>query len=633
MTFLQITDPKAKTNKKDSSEDQIKQIAIGIDLGTSNTVVSYYNENTSSVEIIPINGNHLLPSIVWFKDNKIIVGESPKKEDQVEYIFTSMKRYMGKASKDIKNISELNFKINEKESSQTLKILVGNNKELFLEEIIAEILKKIKKEAEIYLNCIISKAVITVPAYFDESARVATKNAAKLASLEVLRLINEPTSAALAYGLDEKTEGVYIVYDLGGGTFDVSILKLQKGIFKVLSTTGDLSLGGDDIDQIILNQLLDSLNNVENIIAHKRHLLLIAKEIKEELSNCSKVVKHFKLDNQNVMFQLTKNDFEELIKPLINKTISLIKNAVKDSKEDILNIKGVILVGGSTRISCIKEIIEKEFNVQTLCSINPDEVVSIGAAYQAANLTGVSNSSLLLDVIPLSLGLEIAGGIVEKIIPRNSPIPIAKAQEFTTFKDDQTSMMIHILQGERELAEDLRSLGKFTLTSIPKMKAGKARIKVIFTIDADGLLTVSAEEQTTKIKQEIEIKPTWGLSIDDMRKMLEVSMENAKEDIEKRLLNETISDAKILISTTEKAIEEDVDLLIENEEQKIRTAIVALEDTLKNTNTNRNIIHKYVEELENITREFAHRRMSIYVEKALKGKKVEEVEKLLGKNK
>ncbi|MBU6339368.1 MAG: Fe-S protein assembly chaperone HscA [Rickettsiales bacterium] len=588
---LLIQEPESGQENK-----QEQEIVIGIDLGTTNSLVAII-ENNKPRFFCDENKKELHSSVVSFdNDGKILEVGNRALENTNAIRISSIKRLMGKNFDDIKNIKDqFDFTFDEN-SKDSLKIIVKNNA-YSSEEISAEILKYIKNLAENSLKTEIKKAVITVPAYFDEAAKNATKLAANLAGLEVLRLVNEPTAAALAYGLDNGSEGIYCIYDLGGGTFDVSILKMQKGVFKVLGVSGDNALGGDDFDDLIAKKL-----NISKIAARK---------IKEELST-----KH---EAQNTEF--TRQEFENLIKNHINKTIKLTNNLIDDLDLEIDEIKGVVLVGGSTRIPLVRSKLAEIFgDNKVLTNLDPDRVVAIGAAWQADNLSGKSNN-LLLDVIPLSLGIEMMGGIVDKVIYRNNTVPTSITKEFTTYADGQNGMQLHIVQGERELAEDCRSLARFEIKNIPAMKAGFARVAITFKVDADGLLTVLAEEKLTGEKQEIIVKPTYGLSEENIKKLLLESQENAKSDIEKRLLAKAVLDAKQDITILQNDLKNFKDLISKEEKNKIEQAILSLEELFKKQN-NRKEITAAIHELEQVAENFILQKVNSIVNKNLAGKKV-----------
>lgn len=572
--------------------------AIGIDLGTTNSLVAYSTDQRPQI-IADDKGKNILPSIIsYFPDGKKIVGS----EEHGAIALSSIKRFMGKGVDNFDRSSLLaNYVKNDHESL----VFDLGFKTVSPIEASAEIFKSLKQRAEQYLQQPVTQAVVTVPAYFDDAARAATKHEAHLAGLHVLRLINEPTAAALAYGLDKQAEGKYIIYDLGGGTFDVSVLNMQKGIFQVLATGGDTNLGGDDIDYLLVDLLKQKSPEQDLASLHAR-----ARQIKESFST------------ESVVDGLTYQQFELLITPIIDRTINVVRNVMRDAELKPNQIKGVVLVGGSTRIKLIKAKLDAFFQTECLSDLNPDEVVALGAAIQAESLTKGSDN-LLIDVTPLSLGLELMGGLNEKIIDRNTPLPISVSKEFTTYQDGQTAMWFHIIQGERDLVKDCRSLARFELRNIPAMKAGVARVVVNFTIDADGLLTVSAEEMTTGSKQIIDIKPSYGLSSEQIESMLIDAINNADLDVTQRLLIESKVDAMRVINMLDKATKEDPDLLSNTEFKNIETQIKLLQQSIDQNQ--RDKIEKNLQQLENLIKDFSDRKMNKYIKLALQGKTIDEV--------
>ncbi len=604
---------------KEPEDNPVKEreIAIGIDLGTTNSLVAFARDGR--VEVFRDEDRKaLLPSVVAYNEGEFIVGTNAG-ENPVK----SIKRLMGRGVADIEQTT-LPFETDTTQGS-IVRVKIGD-KTLTPVEISAEILKVLKTRAEKALNTTVTKAVITVPAYFDDAARTATKDAARLAGLEVLRLVNEPTAAALAYGLDNQAEGIYAVYDLGGGTFDISLLKMEKGVFQVLAAGGDTALGGDDIDHAIAEYFLQKYAPKTKLSpAELGKLQTTTRGIKEYLSENNKVSWNISIGNKEIETELNVNSLNELVAPTIDKTIDICRSALEDAKVMVEDVKGVVLVGGSTRLPLVYKKIQQLFGQKPLANVNPDEVVAMGAAIQADMLTGGGNY-LLLDVNPLSLGIETMGGIVEVIIPRNSPIPATHSQKFTTYKDGQTGLKIHILQGEREMVDQCRSLAEFELGNIPPMPAGAAVIEVVFTIDADGILTVSAREETTGTEQKITVKPSYGLPPAEIERMLRESMENAKADIGRRLLAESRIKAEQVISAIESAIKEDSDLLSDKEKTTINQQITLINNLLaQDDNSIRDELDYEVQQLEKTCSPFIEKRMNRNLGEALGGKDIAEI--------
>ena len=620
MALLQIAEPGQSTNPHEH------KFAVGIDLGTTNSLVA--SVRSGQADVLPdAQGRASLPSVVHYKDNgEVEVGHQAKLDaaSDPQNSIVSVKRFLGRTLADIhQTYGNLPYQFVEKEHTVNLATCQGEKNPI---QVSADILTKLRIRAEQTLGDELSGAVITVPAHFDDAQRQGTKDAAQLAGLKVLRLINEPTAAAVAYGLDSGKEGTIAVYDLGGGTFDISILRLNKGVFEVLSTGGDTALGGDDFDSKIAELVLQQAGFTAELSAQGlRKLADLSRQIKEQLTDQDTVEYKVELDGQALAGEVTLAQFNEAIADLVKDTLRSCRRALKDADVEKEQVLEVVMVGGSTRVPLVREQVEKFFGKQPLTSIVPDQVVAIGASIQADVLVGNKPDSdmLLLDVTPLSLGLETMGGLVEKVIPRNTTIPVARAQEFTTYKDGQTMMAIHVLQGERELVDDCRSLARFVLKGIPPLTAGIAVIRVTFNIDADGLLSVTALEKSTGVESSIQVKPSYGLEQSEIADMIKASMTNAKEDMQARMLREQQIDAIRMVEALELAMTESAAILLAQEKQAIAAVMNELAEATKGTDGQ--LIKDLIKKLDDTSQPFAARRMENSIKTALTGNSVDQV--------
>ncbi|MES9957702.1 MAG: Fe-S protein assembly chaperone HscA [Sedimenticola sp.] len=623
MALLQLSEP------GQSAAPHQHRLAAGIDLGTTNSLVA--SVRSGKAETLPDEqGRHILPSVVRYTADGVVVGYEAKAEAISDPLNTiaSVKRLLGRGVDDVKSLgTRLPYEFRQEESAVPRIQTVGGDVSPI--EVSAEILKNLVHRAEETLGGDLQGVVITVPAYFDDAQRQATKDAAKLAGLNVLRLLNEPTAAAVAYGLDSGSDGIHAIYDLGGGTFDISILRLHRGVFEVLSTGGDSALGGDDLDRVVAEWIMEQAG-IDDDADHAmlRRLMRDACAAKEALTESDSTQIRLELvDGSHWEGELTREQFNSLVDPLIKKTLVPCRRALRDAGLSAEDVEDVVMVGGSTRVPRVRELVGGFFSTDPLVSIDPDRVVAIGAALQADILAGnkPEDEMLLLDVNSLSLGIETMGGLVEKIIPRNTTIPVARAQEFTTFKDGQTAMAVHVLQGERELVSDSRSLARFELRGIPPMVAGAARIRVTFSVDADGLLSVEAEEQSSGVKASIEVKPSYGLTDSEIETMLRDSIEHAEDDMEARRLREQQVEADRVIEALQAALAEDGDALLnETERGSVEAALEQLVAVSRSDNHGE--IKQGIEALEKACEFYVERRMNASVKNAMSGHSVDEFE-------
>ena len=618
MALLQISEP------GQSPDPHQRRVAIGIDLGTTHSLVAAVRHGVA--ECLPDEaGRVILPSVVrYLEGGGRRIGHEALQAQAQDPLNTiaSFKRLMGRSLRDLPQSVQQAYAFAPREGMVVLNTRAGEKSPV---ELSAEILATLRQRAEDSFNDDIYGAVITVPAYFDDAQRQATKDAAEMAGLNVLRLINEPTAAAVAYGLENGAEGLYAVYDLGGGTFDVSLLRLNRGVFEVVATGGDAQLGGDDFDEVLVQHALQAWGVVTQDVGELRGLRVACRALKEGLSHTDQGRLQANLAGRALTLDVSRTTFETLARPLLDRTLISVRRVLRDARVNATEVQGVVLVGGSTRMPMVRQAVSQAFGREPLTNVNPDEVVAVGAAIQANALAGNSQDGqlLLLDVIPLSLGLETMGGLVERLIERNTTIPVARAQEFTTFQDGQTAMAVHVLQGERELVSDCRSLARFELRGIPPMVAGAARIRVTFQVDADGLLSVSAEETSSGVTASVAVKPSYGLADDDVARMLKDGFSHAEDDMVARKLREARVEAERMVLATHAALDADADLVSEDEIQAIHELLA---QTIRSSQgEDADAITRSVEALAEGTESFAAARMNRGIRAALAGRKVEDV--------